>query len=260
MLRSTFIHIPGVGSATERKIWARGIRTWEDAKNMLGSSSARTIPVRAKLSLHLPGSIKALEQGDAAFFSRLARFGETWRCYGEFRNRCVFLDIETTGLTPSYDEVTVVGTYDGKSYKSFVKGRNLSELSKELRKHAVVVTFNGSGFDLPFLRPKFAAALPEIHIDLRWASYKLGYHGGLKEIEPKFGVHRPKQLSGMDGFDAVVLWEQHRAGNVNALERLINYNRADVVGLKTIMEQCYERLSEERTRRLSKGRARSAHA
>ncbi len=260
MLRNTFIHIPGIGPATEQKIWASGIRTWEDARDLLGGSPARAVPSRAKLNLHVPGSIRALEKGDAGFFSRLAHFGETWRCYSEFRSQCVFLDIETTGLTPSYDEVTVVGTYDGKSYKSFVKGRNLSELAKELQKHAVVVTFNGSGFDLPFLRPKFAAALPEIHIDLRWTSYKLGYHGGLKEIEPKFGVHRPKRLSGMDGFDAVVLWDRYRAGNVGALDRLIDYNRADVVGLKTIMEQCYDHLFEERTRPLPKGHARSAHA
>jgi uncharacterized protein YprB with RNaseH-like and TPR domain len=244
----------------EKKIWASGISTWEDAKALLKNSVAGTIPARTKLDLHVPGSLRALEQGDAAFFARLAQFGETWRCYGEFSDRCVFLDIETTGLRPNYDEVTVVGTYDGKDYRSFVKGRNMSALSKELRKHAIVITFNGSGFDLPFLKPKFAAALPEVHIDLRWASYKLGYRGGLKEIEPKFGVRRPKRLSGMDGFDAVVLWDQYRAGNVGALERLIDYNRADVVGLKTIMEQCYDRLLAERTRALPRRRARSAHA
>ena len=30
MLKSTFVHIPGVGYALEQRIWAAGIKTWDD--------------------------------------------------------------------------------------------------------------------------------------------------------------------------------------------------------------------------------------
>ena len=86
--------------------------------------------------------------------------------------------------------------------------------------------------------------LPSGHIDLRWASRKLGYRGGLKEIEPKFGVKRPKRLAQIDGFEAVILWNKYRRGDKRALELLIEYNREDVVNLKTIMEQVYGQLAD----------------
>lgn len=165
--------------------------------------------------------------------------------YSEFADSSVFLDIETTGLSPHYDDVTVVGLYDGRTYSVFVKGDNLASLPKQLKQYAVVITFNGSGFDLPFLKAKLPACLPSGHIDLRWAAYKLGYRGGLKEIEPKFGVKRPRRLADIDGFEAVILWNRYRRGDKDALKLLIDYNREDVVNLKTIMEQIYADLADE---------------
>ncbi len=29
MLTSSFIHVRGIGSATEQRVWARGLRDWE---------------------------------------------------------------------------------------------------------------------------------------------------------------------------------------------------------------------------------------
>ncbi len=34
MLNNTYIHIPGVGKSLEQKIWAQGIRTWEEFLEM----------------------------------------------------------------------------------------------------------------------------------------------------------------------------------------------------------------------------------
>lgn len=31
MLEHTFVHIPGIGKATEQRLWEQGIRTWAEA-------------------------------------------------------------------------------------------------------------------------------------------------------------------------------------------------------------------------------------
>ena len=118
--------------------------------------------------------------------------------------------------------------------------------------------FNGCGFDIPFLRRRFESWLPTAHVDLRWTAYKLGYSGGLKEIEPKFGIKRSKRLAEMDGFDAIILWHDYCHGDRYALERLIDYNRADVVGLRKIMTQCYECLVQQHMRFFPKAQRKFA--
>ena len=245
MLKSTFIHIPGVGLSTERKLWARGICTWQDAAEAIATQRTCLGSVGPKLQTYLPKTIGALDRRDAGFFERLSRFGESWRLYHEFAAESVYIDIETTGLSPSYDDITVVGTFNGREYKAFVAGHNLKDLSRELGKYAVAVTFNGSGFDMRFLRRHFSSSIPPVHIDLRWTTYKLGYRGGLKEIEPRFGQRRSTRLANLDGFDAIILWNRHCQGDRDALKLLIEYNQADVVNLRPIMDECFNRLADQ---------------
>jgi predicted nuclease with RNAse H fold len=172
--------------------------------------------------------------------------GEAWRLFPEFAQDCVYLDIETTGLSTVFDTVTMVGLYDGHKYELFVDGENLHELPKRLEKYPVVVTFNGSGFDLRFLKLAFPELrLPPIHIDLRWITRKLGMKGGLKEIEAKLGLRRAAEVENLTGYDATVLWARYLRGDKGALRSLIQYNTEDVVHLKAIMEVAYDRLSTQ---------------
>jgi len=121
----------------------------------------------------------------------------------------------------------------------------LDEVQRALEKFSVVVTFNGSGFDLRFLKNTFPnLVLPPIHIDLRWISRRLGYSGGLKELERSLGIARKSEVAEIDGFDATVLWAKYLRGDTAALENLIDYNTEDVVHLKAIMEICYDKMSE----------------
>lgn len=107
-----------------------------------------------------------------------------------------------------------------------------------------MVTFNGSGFDLRFLKLAFPElVLPPIHVDLRWVTRRLGFSGGLKEIERDFGIRREEAIEDIDGYGATVLWSRHLRGERSALQRLIAYNREDVVHLKAIMEMSYDRLA-----------------
>lgn len=246
MLQQTFIHIPGIGPKTERDLWQVGINSWKD----FGSRSSRSVPLgtalRRRLEEFVPESLKAAKRKDAAFFSRLSRLGEAWRLFPEFADECVFLDIETTGLSPVFDTVTMVGLFDGSRYEVFIDGQNLHEVPERLKKYSVVVTFNGSGFDLRFLKLAFKdLELPPIHIDLRWVTRRLGYRGGLKAIEKEFGIQRDKAVEGIDGYDATVLWSRYLRGDRAALRQLITYNTEDVVHLKAIMEMAYDSLAKQ---------------
>jgi uncharacterized protein len=78
-----------------------------------------------------------------------------------------------------------------------------------------------------------------VHIDLRYVLMRLGHRGGLKTIEQRLGIQRPIDLQGMNGYDAVLLWNRYREGDSQALDTLIRYNREDVVNLKTLMELAY---------------------
>ena len=84
------------------------------------------------------------------FFRTLLPQREMWRLYPEFAQRALFLDIETTGLSPYYNEVTVIGGLGGGRLELFVRGVNLHEFPAYVRQFPLLVTFNGSQFDVPF--------------------------------------------------------------------------------------------------------------
>jgi uncharacterized protein YprB with RNaseH-like and TPR domain/predicted nuclease with RNAse H fold len=251
MLEQTFIHIPGIGQKTERELWQSGIRTWEDFIAILKPHTPIGSALRRKLENYIPQSIEAVKNRDASFFGRLSALGEAWRLFPEFASQCVFLDIETTGLSPVFDTVTMVGLFDGNRYEVFIDGQNLQELPNRIKKYSVVVTFNGAGFDLRFLKLTFPdLELPPIHIDLRWVTRRLGYRGGLKAIEKEFGIFRDESVEDIDGFGATVLWSRYLRGDRDALQKLVTYNTEDVVHLKAIMEIAYDRLAKELSRKL----------
>lgn len=253
MLQQTFIHIPGIGKRTERELWQHGIQSWDDAdrfEKRFGFAGPR---LQKKLDDYIPLSRAAIKSHNAAFFHRLSVMGEAWRIFPEFADECVYLDIETTGLSTVFDTVTIVGLYDGRRYSLFTRGENLDQVQAALSKYSVVVTFNGSGFDLRFLKNTFSdLVLPPIHIDLRWVSRKLGYRCGLKELERSLGIARDASVAEIGGYEATVLWAKYLRGDKAALDQLIQYNSEDVVHLKAIMEICYDKMSQQNSEFLKK--------
>jgi uncharacterized protein YprB with RNaseH-like and TPR domain len=241
LLEHTFVHIPGIGPKTEQYLWQKGILTWSDffLHDETPLSPGRATMVRQNLEASLENS------GNIRFFVERLSPSDTWRLFSTFRHRAVYLDIETSGLYQGVDEITVIGIYDGQSVKTFVQGINLDEFEMAIAHYELIVTFNGSQFDLPFIRRQFPnIALPPAHIDLRFFLNKLGYRGGLKVIEKSFGLSRDSDVDGLDGYDAVLLWHAYQNGDKDALDRLIQYNTADIVDLEPLMEQGYEEMKE----------------
>jgi uncharacterized protein YprB with RNaseH-like and TPR domain len=240
VLTSTFLHIPGVSWKTEVSLWEQGAENWYAF--LASPTRFRTGSVGAKrIQAALNESLQRLEKGEHQYFRRRLPARETWRVFPEFRNSLIYLDIETCG-TPK-NEITVVGAWDGQRYYSFVQGENLAEFPDFLSRHSVVVTFYGSGFDLPVLKRTFPTApFDQIHIDLCPTLRRLGLTGGLKSIERALGIERSSATAGMTGYDAVQLWRSHRKGRRDALPLLLQYNREDVQNLEPLMEHAYSAL------------------
>jgi len=243
VLRSTFLHLSGVGPVTEADLWRAGLRDWSELLERpdgLGLSS----PLRARLVGEIAASERALAERDAAWFGRRLPGREHWRLYPEFSRETAFLDIETTGLSPYEGIVTVVGVHGADGTRSFVAGEDLEELPAYLRRYRVLVTFNGSRFDVPFLLVAFPQLIvPPVHIDLRFLFYRLGLAGGLKRIEAHLGIGDRAGVEGIHGLDAVRLWQEYRRGSRAALDRLVRYNRADTVNLEPLLARAVQDLS-----------------
>src|SRR5208282_3397125 len=58
-------------------------------------------------------------------------------------NRVLFLDVETTGLSRYYDDVTLVGWLLDGVYRVYVAGDDPEFLLSDLRSASALVTFNG---------------------------------------------------------------------------------------------------------------------
>jgi len=239
LLEHTFVHIPGIGLKTEQGIWSRGLLTWDDflRSNREVFSGERDRLIRQELE-----SSQAHREDLDFFWQRLPP-GEKWRVFSAFQRKALYLDIETSGNFQGCDEITLIGVYDGQEVRTFINGSTLEAFETAVAPDALLITYNGTGFDLPFIRRWFRHLhLPSSHIDLRYLLHRLGYRGGLKAIEKQVGISRDPDLDGLDGFDAVMLWKAYQWGDEPSLERLIRYNTLDIINLAPLMEICFQRL------------------
>lgn len=177
MIESSFCFLPGVGRGTERRWWQGGIGSWE---RFLSSPSIPGVGLNRKVRYDetLNHAKARLEQEDARYFALQLQACDQWRLYEWLRPRAVYLDIETN----SFGQITVGGLYGQSGFTSLVKGELLTRrrLCDELAQYDLLVTFNGTSFDLPVLLASIQGLpLDQPHIDLCVIGRQLGYRGGL---------------------------------------------------------------------------------
>jgi len=159
-----------------------------------------------------------------------------------------YLDIETTGLSPVYSQITVIGVClaaeDTSTFTQLVGDEATSDnLLSILRDAGTVYTYNGNRFDIPFIGVRLGVDLRERfhHHDLMYDCWRNNLYGGFKAVERQLGI--PRRLHDIGGLEAVALWWRYQIDrDEQALSLLLEYNREDVVNLMVLRDKL-ERIS-----------------
>lgn len=231
MIKNSFIFLEKLTKNKEQSLWKQGIKDWN---SFLKAAKIKGIPKLKKVyyDRKLKEAQQALLNNDSSYFRNMK---ETWRLYDYFKEEAGYLDIETD----SYGKIILIGISNYYRSNFFVKGINLEKAIPELKKFKLIITFNGSAFDLPKLK-QLQIEINVPHIDLKPLCLRLNLTGGLKEVEKKLNLKRPGHLYG----NPVELWKAfHASGDREYLDLLIEYNREDIENLKQIMDYVYSRLS-----------------
>ena len=154
-----------------------------------------------------------------------------------------YLDIETTGLSTQYSAITVLGVYicngDNTRFIHLIgEDITVENILEALQGVSGLYTYNGKGFDLRFIHRCLGVNLAELfeHHDLMYDCWRHNLYGGLKSVERQLGIER--RLADVDGYEAVRLWWRYiNDYDQDALATLLEYNREDVVNLKTLKER-----------------------
>jgi uncharacterized protein YprB with RNaseH-like and TPR domain len=151
-----------------------------------------------------------------------------------------YLDIETTGLNRRYADITVIGIALEKNSKSQLVQLTKNNLYEKKLLDCLdgideIYTYNGSRFDLPFIKARLGVDLKRSfkHTDLMYSCWKHNLKGGLKVVEKLLDIKR--NLTEVDGYIAVQLWFDYvNNNNIQALRTLLEYNQEDVVNLRVL--------------------------
>ncbi|GAI05926.1 unnamed protein product, partial [marine sediment metagenome] len=154
-----------------------------------------------------------------------------------------YLDIETTGLSPWVNEITVFGIHlcngDETSFIQLI-GEDVTtdNILGALKNASVIYTYNGRRFDLPFIYCRLGVNLAKLftHCDLMYDCWRNNLYGGFKAVERQLGIER--RLIEINGYEAVRLWWRYvNDYDEDALATLLEYNKEDVINLKTLKER-----------------------
>ena len=249
MIESTFQLGAGLGPARERKLWREGLARWDDV--VATSRSIASPSYDRKLRTAVDLAQVAYSAGGVAALARLVPVREHWRFFGAFSDEAVYLDIETSDDVVGFAGISAIGILDRDGPKLLLAGRDLERFPEIAADWKMLVTFNGSSFDVPVLRAAFPDwEPPACHIDLRHVLARLGHEGGLKAIERRLAMlhlRRPAHLDGIDGWNACTLYRRGRDGDREAMRRFAEYNLYDAINLRTLMAYAYNERVELET-------------
>lgn len=230
MIQNSFIFLPKISIKKEQSIWKQGITNWN---KFLTANKIKGISDKSKLIYNelIKQAKQALLEEDLSFFIKHFKQKHIFRLYSYFKDSLLFLDIEPF----SKKDILLVGLFDGYETKTLIKSINLDKnnLEREINKYKLLITFNGSAYDIPMLKKVLKLEIKIPHIDLKQLCINLNYKGGLKEIENTLNLKRPIHLKGSP-FDAYKTFLASQ--DQEYLDLIIQYNQEDIINLKPIAE------------------------
>jgi len=231
--------LDSIGNKKQDIIYSGGIRTWQDfldAKKIPGISAKRKI----LYDLKIRALQKAIQERNIELIKKMLPRKDYWRLYHLMLDKTLFLDIETSEY---YGDITIIGMFSRQMDEPIimVANHNLDEelFFRILSSHDIIVTFNGSSFDIPIIENFFRRKISLLHIDLRHLCARLGLNAGLKVIEKMLGIERKHSCP-----DPVLYWDMWMATRSEEyLNKLVEYNKEDVMNLVHVMEYCVKQLA-----------------
>jgi len=166
----------------------------------------------------------------------------------------MYIDIETTGLSPVFNNVTIIGVLVDDKFEQFIDGINLKEyvINDYIVDNNVteILGYNHIAFDIPFIVQNNFLSQEVVNrlklTDLMNQCHALGIKGGLKASEIKLGIVR--KAKPLNFFQQIALWKQwQELGNKKALNRYKYYNEEDVLNLPAVEQKLVE-LKEQKAK------------
>lgn len=239
MLKISFSCLKGFSDSAEQKIWQLGCLTWEHIA-YLPSGTFSPDKTRSLATEINRAKIAYIAQLPDYFIHRFKHANKV-RVFKDFQENSAVLDIETTGLGKK-DIVTTIALLKKGIIHVFINGVDLDNFLFMLKDVRLLITFNGTRFDLPFLRKHFSIDLNMPHLDLMPVLNALGYRGGQKKCEETCLMRRTFSQC-KSGKDAIRLWKEWESKkNRNALQNLAVYNAEDVFMIEKLAVMAYNRV------------------
>ncbi len=236
MIDSTFCCFDGVSESAELRLWQSGVLTWDQFLDC--PFSPFSIKKHNKIIDRIYEAKIALQAGLYDYFIQRLPPMHRIRILKNIYDRTGFIDIETTGLSLS-DKITTIALRLNAGTSSYTRGVDISNFLSKLPLCDLLITFNGSRFDLPRLRKQFKLDIVNAHIDMLPVMKAFGFKGGQKAIECQLGFKRT-HTDGVTGEDAVKLWQNYKeTGDCQNLAKLQLYNKEDVAALEKISIWAY---------------------
>ena len=157
----------------------------------------------------------------------------------------LYLDLETTGLSPTKDDITIIGLLCNGHFQQFIGNINLHAYLVDefimMNEPTEIVGYNSNNFDITFMEKFGVETLSNIaKIDLMNVCHRLNIMGGLKKAEKILGIERKHDP--LNFFQQKALWNKWISNNDHvALDRLLQYNKDDVCNLPLIEKKLKER-------------------
>jgi hypothetical protein len=162
--------------------------------------------------------------------------------YEKFKSQALCIDVEATYWNGPISVVGVYAPRDGEiDYTAFVKGKNLTQenLKQAFAQCKLLITFNGTNYDVPEIKKQFPGVLPENLpvVDLYLLAKRLDLNTSLKTLEKTFKIDRLEEVDNKRRI-STKLWKKYeKTKKEDFLNTLIEYNRQDTINLYPLAEK-----------------------